>query len=60
LLDSAYSYQLYPAKIIELCESYRLKHSKEYYNQVRDNNINSNDPTEITARFLYLNRYSIL
>lgn len=47
-----------PAKIIELCESYRLKHSKEYYHQVRDNNINSNDPTEITARFLYLNRYS--
>ncbi|WP_375319185.1 DNA adenine methylase [Candidatus Tisiphia endosymbiont of Oplodontha viridula] len=47
-----------PAKIIELCESYRLKHNKEYYNQVRDNNINSNDPTEITARFLYLNRYS--
>lgn len=47
-----------PAKIIELCESYRLKHSKEYYYQVRDTNINSNDPIEITARFLYLNRYS--
>ncbi|WP_375327469.1 DNA adenine methylase [Candidatus Tisiphia endosymbiont of Nemotelus uliginosus] len=47
-----------PAKIIELCESYKLKHSKEYYYQVRDNNINSNDPIEITARFLYLNKYS--
>ncbi len=47
-----------PARIIELCESYRLKHSKKYYYQVRDNNTNSNDPTEIAARFLYLNRYS--
>ena len=47
-----------PVKIIELCESYKLKHSKEYYYQVRNNNTNSNDPIEITARFLYLNRYS--
>lgn len=47
-----------PARIIELCESYKLKHSKKYYYQVRDNNINSNDPIEIAARFLYLNRYS--
>ncbi len=58
LVTSYNAVKKYPAKIIELCESYRLKHSKEYYNQVRDNNINSNDPTEITARFLYLNRYS--
>jgi DNA adenine methylase len=52
-----------PAKIIELCKLYRLKHTREYYyrvrdNKIRDNNINSNDPIEITARFLYLNRYS--
>lgn len=58
LVTSYNAVKKYPAKIIELCESYRLKHSKEYYKQVRDNNINSNDPTEITARFLYLNRYS--
>ncbi|MFP3017928.1 MAG: DNA adenine methylase [Candidatus Tisiphia sp.] len=47
-----------PAKIIELCKSYKLKHTKEHYYQIRDNNVNSNDPLEITARFLYLNRYS--
>jgi DNA adenine methylase len=47
-----------PARIIELCESYRLKHSKEHYYQIRDNNTTSNDPIQITARFLYLNRYS--
>lgn len=47
-----------PTRIIELCESYRLKHSKEHYYQVRDNNVASNDPIQITARFLYLNRYS--
>lgn len=47
-----------PFKIIELCESYRQKHNKKYYYQVRDNDMMSNDPIAISARFLYLNRYS--
>lgn len=58
LVTSYNAVKKYPAKIIELYESHQLKHSKDYFYQVRDNNINSNDPTEITARFLYLNRYS--
>ncbi|KJW02664.1 D12 class N6 adenine-specific DNA methyltransferase family protein [Rickettsia endosymbiont of Ixodes pacificus] len=40
-----------------MLDSYNEKHSKEHYYQVRSNN-NSNDPAKITARFIYLNRYS--
>ncbi len=45
-------------KIIALCQLHKQRHSKEYYFQVRNNQAASNDPAEITARFLYLNRYS--
>ena len=46
-----------PEQVSKLLESYKEKHSKEYYYQVRSNN-DSNDPAKITARFIYLNRYS--
>ncbi|MCC8461812.1 MAG: DNA adenine methylase [Rickettsia endosymbiont of Ecitomorpha arachnoides] len=46
-----------PDKVSKLLDSHKEKHSKEHYYQVRSNN-DSNDPTKITARFIYLNRYS--
>ncbi len=46
-----------PHVINSIFEQHRQNHNKEYYYQVRNNN-NSNDPTSITARFLYLNKYS--
>ncbi|CAK6517587.1 MAG: Site-specific DNA-methyltransferase (adenine-specific) [Rickettsia helvetica] len=46
-----------PDKVSKLLDSHKEQHSKEHYYQVRSNN-DSNDPTKITARFIYLNRYS--
>jgi DNA adenine methylase len=46
-----------PHAINTIFQQHRQNHSKEYYYQVRNNN-NSNDPTSITARFIYLNKYS--
>ncbi|ABE04496.1 MULTISPECIES: DNA adenine methylase [Rickettsia] len=46
-----------PDKVSKLLDSHKEKHSKEHYYQVRSNN-DSNDPAKITARFIYLNRYS--
>ena len=46
-----------PEEISGLLNSYKENHSKEYYYRVRSNN-DSNDPAKITARFIYLNRYS--
>lgn len=46
-----------PDKVSKLLDSHKEKHSKEHYYQVRSNN-DSNNPAKITARFIYLNRYS--
>jgi DNA adenine methylase len=46
-----------PYAVNSIFEQHRHNHSKKYYYQVRNNN-NSNDPTIITARFLYLNKYA--
>ncbi|WP_341764053.1 Dam family site-specific DNA-(adenine-N6)-methyltransferase [Candidatus Tisiphia endosymbiont of Beris chalybata] len=45
-----------PAEVSKLLESHQANHSKDYYYQVRDNNVNN--PLSITARFIYLNRYA--
>jgi DNA adenine methylase len=46
-----------PETVNFLLEQHKKMHSREYYYQVRDVN-NSNNPDIISARFLYLNRYS--
>ncbi|CAK6889138.1 Site-specific DNA-methyltransferase (adenine-specific) [Rickettsia helvetica] len=46
-----------PDAVSKLLDSHKTKHSKEHYYQVRANN-DSSDPIKITARFIYLNRYS--
>ncbi|WP_147142020.1 DNA adenine methylase [Rickettsia asiatica] len=46
-----------PDEVSKLLDSHKEQHSKEHYYQVRSNN-DSNDPAKITARFIYLNRYS--
>ena len=46
-----------PQAISKLLDSHQANHCKDYYYQVRSDN-NSNNPNEITARFIYLNRYS--
>ena len=46
-----------PDEVCELVNNHEQNHSKDYYYEVRDNN-NSNNPSLISARFLYLNRYS--
>ena len=43
--------------VSKLLENHNKNHSKDYYFQIRDIN-NSNNPYIISARFLYLNRYS--
>ncbi len=45
-----------PIAVNDLLSQHKAQHSKEYYYSVL-NNDNSNDPTNITARFLYLNKY---
>ena len=46
-----------PEAVSTLLAEHKNQHSKEYYGQVRDHD-NSNDPTKITARFIYLTRYA--
>ncbi|WP_341794113.1 MULTISPECIES: Dam family site-specific DNA-(adenine-N6)-methyltransferase [unclassified Rickettsia] len=46
-----------PSEVAKLYSSYTENHSKEYYYKIRNNDCNNN-PTAITARFLYLNRYA--
>ncbi|HJD58142.1 MAG TPA: Dam family site-specific DNA-(adenine-N6)-methyltransferase [Rickettsia endosymbiont of Ceroptres masudai] len=46
-----------PDEVSKLLDSHKAQHSKEHYYQVISNN-NSNDPAQITARFIYLNKYS--
>lgn len=46
-----------PEEISKLLDLHQANHCKEYYYQVRSDN-NSNNPNQITARFIYLNRYS--
>ncbi|MCP5374911.1 MAG: Dam family site-specific DNA-(adenine-N6)-methyltransferase [Rickettsiaceae bacterium] len=46
-----------PDEVCKLLDMHEQNHSKEYFYQVRDVN-NSNNPSVISARFLYLNRYS--
>lgn len=46
-----------PEHVSNVLDSHIIKHSKEYYYQMRDCN-NNNNPTLISARFLYLNRYA--
>ncbi|MCX4084128.1 Dam family site-specific DNA-(adenine-N6)-methyltransferase [Rickettsia hoogstraalii] len=46
-----------PEQVSKLLDCHKEQHSKEHYYQVRSNN-DSNDPAKITARFIYLNRYS--
>lgn len=46
-----------PDEVSKLSEIHEQNHSKEYFYQIRNNNDNAN-PSLISARFLYLNRYS--
>ena len=46
-----------PEAISNVLKQHKQNHSKEYYYHVRNNN-NSNDPTNITARFIYLNKFA--
>lgn len=46
-----------PTAVSNLLKEHKENHCKEYYYQVRDHN-NSNDPSKITARFIYLTRYA--
>jgi len=43
-------------ELISLLKEYKLKHSKEFYYQIRAENVKDLTPVEIAARFLYLNR----
>ena len=59
-LDLIMSYNVIkknPVEVSKLLDSHKENHSKEYYYQIRDCN-NVNNPTIISARFLYLNRYA--
>ncbi len=47
----------YPQEVSRLVGSHQENHCKDYYYQVRSDN-NSNNPNNISARFIYLNRYS--
>lgn len=46
-----------PELVGKLLLEHEHNNSKEYFYQVRDN-VHTNDPVKISARFLYLNRYS--
>ncbi len=46
-----------PEAVNNLLDLYKEKHSKEHYYQVKSND-NSNNPNNITARFIYLNKYA--
>lgn len=46
-----------PGSVAKSFQEHNAKHSKTYFYQIR-NNQSSNDPVKISARFLYLNRYS--
>lgn len=59
-LDLITSYQAVkaqPYKVIQYYNELYKNHSKEFYLKLRENPI-SNDPIHISARFLYINRYS--
>ena len=45
------------SEVIKLLEMHHNKHSKEYYYKVRGTS-SSNNPADISARFLYLNMYA--
>ncbi|KDO03557.1 DNA adenine methylase [Rickettsia tamurae] len=57
LVTSYNSVKKDPATVSSLLKDHKENHSKEYYYQVRDHN-NTNDPSKITARFIYLTRYA--
>lgn len=46
-----------PEEVCTLLEEHKDNHSKEYYYHMRDTN-NSSNPVNISARFLYLNKYA--
>ncbi|WP_375318961.1 DNA adenine methylase [Candidatus Tisiphia endosymbiont of Oplodontha viridula] len=48
-----------PTAVSDLFITHKKQHSKKYYYRVQKRN-DSNDPTSITARFLYLNKYSFM
>lgn len=57
-LDLALTYNVIkkdPEPLITLLKSYTKKHSDEYYYKIRDKHL-LQDPVEISARFIYLNR----
>ncbi len=43
-------------ELINLLKKYKLKHNKEFYYKIREQEISKLDPIEIAARFIYLNR----
>ncbi|HJD63643.1 MAG TPA: Dam family site-specific DNA-(adenine-N6)-methyltransferase [Rickettsia endosymbiont of Sericostoma sp.] len=48
-----------PTAVSDLFATHKEHHSRKYYYRVQKRN-DSNDPTNITARFLYLNKYSFM
>lgn len=46
-----------PEEVCKLVDTHEQSHSKEYFYQIREVS-DSNNPAAISARFLYLNRYS--
>ncbi|HJD56060.1 MAG TPA: Dam family site-specific DNA-(adenine-N6)-methyltransferase [Rickettsia endosymbiont of Pyrocoelia pectoralis] len=57
LITSYNTVKKYPEELTNLYFSHYKNHSKQYFEKLRNIN-NSNDPTAITAKFIYLNRYS--
>lgn len=43
-------------ELIKLLKEYKIKHNEKFYYKIRAKNIKNLNPTEVAARFIYLNR----
>lgn len=43
-------------ELIKLLKEYKIKHNKEFYYKIREQNVNKLSPVQIATRFIYLNR----
>ncbi|KJV54620.1 D12 class N6 adenine-specific DNA methyltransferase family protein [Orientia tsutsugamushi str. Karp] len=57
LITSYHAVKKNPNEVNRLLNLYHKNHSENYYYKIRDNYY-SNDPNDITAKFIYLNKYS--
>lgn len=56
LVDAYNIIKSQPAKLIELLHNHSMKHSHDYYYEVRADNKPNKSPLESAARFIYLNK----